>query len=469
MAGELTRPGEPRLTLVVLALAVFSYSALETMLAPALPLIQQAVGASTPAIAWVFTGVLLSGAVSTPVISRLADTRDKRGVLLGVLIVVCAGTLVAALATSVAVLIVGQLLQGAGLGLVPLGVGIVRDTQPPARMRSANGLIIGVAALSSAVGLLVAGPIVARMPYTWLFWFPFGLLAATLVFAWFVVPSCPPRGVGRVDWASAVLLALGLAGVLIAITQSTAWGWFSGRVLGLVAVSVLLMAAFVLVELRTGEPLVDLRQLSARAVLLVCAVSFVVGFGSFAMFLLVPVLVQAPVSAGYGLSDSATRAGLYLVPLGLVGMLSAPLAGRFERRIGARAVMVMGTGAIALANAMLFGAEYPWLIFVFTAVAGFGVGVSLTQAMNIVAVTVPAERTASVSGVTFVIRAVGGALGAQIGASILASGGAGVPTWGEFRAAFVVSTLVGMVALGLSWAIPMKITIAVPGNVALAR
>jgi predicted MFS family arabinose efflux permease len=164
MAGELTRPGEPRLTLVVLALAVFSYSALETMLAPALPLIQQAVGASTPAIAWVFTGVLLSGAVSTPVISRLADTRDKRGVLLGVLIVVCAGTLVAALATSVAVLIVGQLLQGAGLGLVPLGVGIVRDTQPPARMRSANGLIIGVAALSSAVGLLVAGPIVARMP-----------------------------------------------------------------------------------------------------------------------------------------------------------------------------------------------------------------------------------------------------------------------------------------------------------------
>ena len=180
MAGELTRPGEPRLTLAVLALAIFSYSALETMLAPALPLIQQAVGASTPAIAWVFTGVLLSGAVSIPVISRLADTRDKRGVLLGVLIVVCAGTLVAALATSVAVLIVGQLLQGTGLGLVPLGVGIVRDTQPPARVRSANGLIIGVAALGSAVGLLVAGPIVARIPYTWLFWFPSGCLSRRL-------------------------------------------------------------------------------------------------------------------------------------------------------------------------------------------------------------------------------------------------------------------------------------------------
>ena len=111
MTGGLARPGGPRLTLAVLALAVFSYSALETMLAPALPLIQQAVGASTPAIAWVLTSVLLSGAVSTPVISRLADTRDKRGVLLGVLIMVCAGTLIAALATSVAVLIVGQLLQ----------------------------------------------------------------------------------------------------------------------------------------------------------------------------------------------------------------------------------------------------------------------------------------------------------------------------------------------------------------------
>jgi predicted MFS family arabinose efflux permease len=454
-----TRPDGHRLTLTVLAVATFGYSVLESMLAPALPLIQQAVGASTPAIAWVLTSVLLSGAVSTPMISRLADTRDKRGVLLGVLIVVCAGTLVAALATSVAVLLVGQLLQGVGLGLVPLSIGIIRDTQPLARIRSANGVIIGVSALSAAVGLMITGLIVARMPYTWLFWFPFGVLAVTVVFAWLVVPSCPPYEAGRVDGVGAVLLALGLATMLIGVTQSSTWGWLSSGVLGLVAGSVLLMAAFVVVELRTRQPLVDLRQLSAPAVLLVCAIWFVGGFGSF-VFLLLPLVVDASVSAGPGPADSVTLSGLYLVPLGLVGALSAPLAGRLERGIGTRAVLVMGAGALVVANVVLFATEYPVLIFVSTAVAGFGIGIGLTAAMNIVAVTVAAERTAGVSGVAVVIRVVGGALGTQVGASILASGQTGAPAWADFRTALVVSTLVGMIAVGLSWAIPTKITTA---------
>jgi MFS family permease len=465
-----TRPGGHRFTLAALAAATFGYQALESMPAPALPLIRQAMGASTPAIAWVFTSVLLAGAVSTPVISRLADTRDKRGVLLGVLVVVCAGTLVAALATSVAVLTVGQLLQGVGLSLVPLGIGIIRDSQPIERVRAANGLIIGVGALSGAVGLMVAGLIVARMPYTWLFWFPFGVLAVTLAFAWFAVPSCPPRGAGRVDWAGALLLALGLAAMLIAITQGTAWGWSSGGVLGLFAVSVLLMTAFVLVELRTTEPLVDLRRLSSPTVVLVCAVWFMGGFGSF-VFLLIPLVVHAPVSAGHGVgaADSVTLSGLYLVPLGLAAALSAPLAGRFERRIGTRAVMVMGTGAVVVANVVLLGAEYPTLVFVSTAVAGFGIGVGLTQAINLVAVTVPAEHIAGVSGAVVVIRVVGGALGAQVGASILASGVTGAPTWADFRTALLVTTLVGMVAVGLSWAIPTKTIAAAQGNVAPVR
>lgn len=464
----LTRSGGYQLTLAVLAAATFGYQALESMPAPALPLIRQAVGASTPAIAWVFTSVLLAGAVSTPVISRLADTRDKRGVLLGVLIVVCAGALVAALATSVAVLTVGQLLQGVGLGLVPLGIGIIRDSQPLERMRSANGVIIGVGALSGAVGLIVSGLIVARMPYTWLFWFPFGVLAVTLVFAWFVVPSCPPRTAGRLDWAGSLLLALGLAAMLIAITQGTAWGWSSGGVLGLFAVSVLVITAFLLVELRTTEPLVDLRQLRSPTVVVVCAVWFVGGFGSF-VFLLIPLVIQVPVSAGHGVADSVTLSGLYLVPLGLAAALSAPLAGRLERRIGTRAVMVMGTGAVVVANLVLLGAAYPLLIFVSTAVAGFGIGVGLTQAMNIVAVTVPAEHTAGVSGAAVVVRVVGGALGAQVGASILASGVTQAPAWADFRTALLVSTLVGMVAVGLSWAIPTKTTAAARDNVAPVR
>ncbi|MBB5137450.1 MFS family permease [Thermocatellispora tengchongensis] len=108
----------------MLVRATFAYNGLETVLAPAVPLIQKAVGASTPAIAWVFTGVLLAGAVATPVVGRLADIRDKRRILLWVLAIVGVGTIVAALAKSVLVLAIGQLLQGAGLGLILVGLDV---------------------------------------------------------------------------------------------------------------------------------------------------------------------------------------------------------------------------------------------------------------------------------------------------------------------------------------------------------
>ncbi|GAA1005812.1 MFS transporter [Acrocarpospora pleiomorpha] len=468
MTAPTPLPDRSRAVLAVLVLAAFAYNGLETVLAPAVPLIQKAVGASTPAIAWVFTGVLLAGAVATPVVGRLADIRDKRRILLWVLAIVGVGTIVAALAKSVLVLAIGQLLQGAGLGLIPLSVGIIRDTQSPNRMKAGSGMLIGASALATAVGLLIAGSIVARMPYTWLFWFPLMLIGLAFVAAWFVVPSCPPRESGRLDWPGAVLLGLGLTGLLVAITESSSWGWTSGRFLGLVAASLVVLGVFAVVEVRTETPLVDLRMLGTRSVLLVCVVSFVVGFGSFTIFVLVPMLVQLPVSTGYGLGGSATLTGLSLVPLGLVGTLVAPLTGRLERAIGARAVMALGAALLTAANLALLGASQAWVLFLATALAGAGIGLALTQSMNIVLTTVPGERTASVSGMTFVIKAVGGALGAQVGAGMLAAGGAAVPAWSDFRTAFVVGAAVVVVAVLLSFALPARIETTAQDEMALA-
>ncbi|WP_406293208.1 MFS transporter [Embleya sp. NBC_00888] len=462
-------PSRSHGVLFVLVLAVFAYNGLETTLAPAVPLIQKAVGASTPAIAWVFTGVLLAGAVATPTIARLADIRDKRRVLLWVLAIVCVGTIVAALAKSVLVLTIGQLLQGTGLGLIPLSMGLLRDTQPPSLMKAGNGLIIGVAALSTAVGLLVAGPIVARMPYTWLFWFPLALLVVTFVAAWFVVPSCPPAESGRLDWRGAALLGLGLVVLLVAITKSSSWGWTSGRFLGLVATALVILALFAVVELRTEKPLVDLHLMASRSVVLLCVISFVVGFGSFTIFALVPMLVQMPVGTGYGLGGSATVAGLALVPMGVVGTLVAPLTGRLESRAGTRAVMVLGTALLALANVALLAASQAWVIFVSTALAGAGIGLTLTHVMNIVVASVPGERTASVSGMTFVIKAVGGAVGAQVGLGLLAAGGAEVPAWSNFRSAFLVGSAVVVVAALLSFAFPTRTGTTAQNDVAPAQ
>ena len=448
-------------TLCVVTAALFAYSTLETMLSPALPAIQHAVGASTPAIAWVFTGLLLAGAVSTPLVGRLADVRDKRTVLLGVLVVVALGTLLAAVATNVALLTAGQVLQGVGLSLVPLSVGIIRDTQPARRIAASNGLIVGTAASSTAVGLVVAGPILEVLPYTWLYWIPFVVIVAAFVVAWVVVPSCPPTRRGRLDSAGAVLLASGLALLLIGISRSSKAGWGSPLVLTLVVVGVAVLGVFAAVELRTSEPLVDLRLLGTRAVLLTCAVAFVVGFGTFAVFVLVPMMVESPTTTGYGLGGSALSSGLYLVPLGIIGTAVAPLTGRLERALGTRGVMLTGTVAMVAAALVLLAAPgRPWLILVSTALAGLTVGFGLTGAMNIVVATVPEDRTASVSGLAFVAKSIGGALGAQLGAVLLAQStapDAELPAWSGFRSAFLLAAAVSMAAVLLSIALPSRL------------
>ncbi|MEU1466446.1 MULTISPECIES: MFS transporter [unclassified Streptomyces] len=456
-------------TLGVVTAALFAYSTLETMLSPALPAIQKAVGASTPAIAWVFTGLLLAGAVSTPLVGRLADIRDKRTVLLCVLAVVALGTLLAALATNVALLTAGQVLQGVGLSLVPLSVGIIRDTQPARRIAAGNGLIVGTAASSTAVGLVIAGPILDVLPYTWLYWIPFAVIVAAFVVAWVVVPSCPPTRRGRIDSAGAVLLASGLAMLLIGISRSSKVGWGSPLVLSLVVAGVAVLGVFAAVELRTSEPLVDLHLLGTRAVLLTCAVAFVVGFGTFAVFVLVPMLVELPTTTGYGLGGSALSTGLYLVPLGIVGTAVAPLTGRFERAVGTRGVMLTGTAAMVAAALVLLAAPgRPWLILLSTALAGLTVGFGLTGAMNIVVATVPEERTASVSGLAFVVKSVGGALGAQLGAVLLAQStapGAELPAWSGFRSAFLLAAAVSMAAVLLSIALPSRLPRVTPSAV----
>lgn len=454
--------GAATATLCVVTAALFVYSTLETMLSPALLVIQREVGSSTNAIAWVFTGLLLSGAVSTPLVGRMADVWDKRRVLLWVLAIVSFGTLLSAIATNIVVLTAGQVLQGIGLSLVPLSVGIIRDTQPAQRVAAGNGLIIGTAASSTAVGLLIVGPILNVLPYGYLFWIPFVVLVASFVVAWVVVPSCPPSKAGRIDWPGAALLAVGLALVLVGISRSSVSGWTSPLVLSLILVGLVVLAVFVAVELRVSDPMVDLRLLSQRAVMLTCIVSFAVGFGITAGFVLVPEIVQSPTSTGYGLAGSVLDTGLFLLPLGIVGTGVAPLTGWLERLITARGVMIVSSCTmVGYALVLLAAPGHAWVLLIATALLGLTVGLGLTCVMNLVVATVPEDRTASVSGLSFVVKNIAGTLGGQIGAVLLSRStiaGTGLPAWSGFRWTFLLAAAISVVAILFSVALPRRLS-----------
>jgi MFS family permease len=294
------------LTLAVLAVAGLSFALLQTMVAPALPAIQHEYGASTPAVTWVLTIYLLTASIFTPVLGRLGDMFGKERLLVIVLLVLGAGTLIAALSTSLPMLIAGRAVQGAGGAIFPLSFGIIRDEFPREKVGSGIGLISATFGVGGGAGLVLSGVIVDHLHYTWIFWLSLVVIAAAVVCTHFFVPESPVKTPAKIDWGGAALMSLGLSAVLIAVSQGNSWGWGSARVLGLVAGGAVVLAVWARFELRVPQPLVDMRMMRLRGVWTTNVTALMVGFGMFGSFLLVPQFVEMPPAAGFGFCASVT-------------------------------------------------------------------------------------------------------------------------------------------------------------------
>jgi MFS family permease len=256
----------PNLILAVLALSGTSFSLLQSLVAPAIPELQQSLGASASGIAWVLTAFLLASSVATPIVSRFGDMFGKRGVLLGVLGLLWAGTLVCALANTLWVLIIGRVIQGAGGAVIPLAIGIIRDELPTKRIAPGIGLMSSILGIGGGLGIVLAGPLIDNLGVHWLFWMPLLTLGAALIATWAMVPESPVRSPGRVNWHAALLLSLGLGGLLLAVSEGQNWGWTSMRFWGLIATSAAVLTFWVRTELRSPEPLVDMSVMRLRGV-----------------------------------------------------------------------------------------------------------------------------------------------------------------------------------------------------------
>ncbi|WP_162795440.1 MFS transporter [Nonomuraea lactucae] len=438
---------------------LFGYSALETAISPALPAMMTFFGTSPDGIAWAFTALLLVGAVATPLVGRMSDLADKRWVMVGVLTVTTLGVVIAATAQSVVLFTIGQGLQGVGLALVPLSVALVSDLFTPQSAKAGNGLIIAVGTVSTALGLLIAGPVLTLTPFQGLYWIALVFLVPALIAALFI-----PRTAGRessartIDAFGGFLLAIGLGGVMLAISGGKLWGLGSVPQLITAVVALGALAWFVGHERRVAEPLVDVGLMRTAPIAAACMVSFGIGFSTFAAFVILPILVELPVDAG-GLGGTATTTGLYLLPLGVAGVVAAPLVGALERAVGSRVSMLIGTGAI-LAGALVLtvGHRNSWANVTSMVLVGIGIAVALTQMLNIAVTAAPADRRASVSGLAFVVKGVGGALGSLVGATVI---GATEYSPTGFVVAFAIGAGVALLTMAAAVLLPARVHEAV--------
>jgi EmrB/QacA subfamily drug resistance transporter len=444
-------------TLAVLALAGVSFALLQSLVAPALPEIQHSLHTSESMVSWVLTGYLLSASVSTPIVGRLGDMFGKDRVLVVVLVMFAVGTLVAAVASSIGVLIIARVVQGIGGGIFPLAFGIIRDEFPRDRVSGGIGLMSALLGIGGGLGVVLAGVIVDRLSYHWLFWIPLVAIVGATVLAHFYVPESPVKTPGKINWLGAALMSAGLGGVLLAISEGNTWGWTSGRTLGLLALGGVLVLLWIPAELRADEPLVDMRMMRLKGVWTTNLVAVLLGVGMYSSFILVPQLVQLPESTGFGFAATVTGAGLFLLPATLMMLLVGSLAGRLEVRFGSKPPLIAGAVSAA-ASFLLLAAAHGQRIDIYASMTllGIGIGLAFAALANLIVDNVRQDQTGVATGMNTVMRTVGGAVGGQIAAALLSNNlaGDGLPAERGFTLAFIVGAGALVVGIGAAILIP---------------
>ncbi len=426
----------------MLALGGLAYAMLSSLVVPALPTMQRELHTTETGITWLLTGYLLAASVGTSIIGRLGDMYGKERLLLWTLVVLAFGTVLGAVSSSLIPIIVARFIQGVAGGIFPLAFGIVRDEFPHEKVAGGIGLLSAILGVGGGVGIVLSGVIIEHLSYHWLFWIPLVAILVAAFATWRLVPESPIRVPGRVNWLAAALMTVGLSALLLAISETTTWGWGSPKTVGLIAIGIAFTLAWIIVELRSREPLIDMAMMRVRGVWTTNASAFLLGAGLYASFIVFPQFAQLPTSTGFGFGASVVVSGLYLLPA-TIGMTILGLkAGAISARFGSRAALLMGTVFATASFALLtFVHSHPYQLLIAAALLGVGIGLAFAALGNLIVQAVPSHQTGVASGMNTVMRTLGGALGGQLSATFIANNTAnGLPTVTGFTETFLMAT-----------------------------
>jgi len=458
--AELSRPVNQRAVVFALAFTGLVAAFMMTLLTPLVPELPTILNVSADDSQWAVTVTLLAAAVATPITGRLGDLYGKRRMVLILLALVVAGSIVAGLSSSLVPLIAGRALQGVGIGVIPLGVSILRDVLHRDRLGGAVALVSATLGVGGAVGLPVAAVISQYLDWHYLFVLSGLLAAAGFVLVWRLIPVSTLRSEGTFDFLGAVGLGIGLTAVLLGISKGNSWGWTSPVTLGLLAGAVVVLLAWGVYELRTPSPLIDLRVAARRTVLLTNLASVTVGFAFFASTVVLPQLLEAPTGTGVGLGQTMLVASLCLMPSGLIMWAMSPVAARLIRARGARTSLLLGIAIIAVGYVLaLFLMSEVWHTIVIATAVGFGVGFAYSSMPTLIMGAVPATETAASNGLNSVMRTLGSTVASAVLGVVLSTGlvtenGVTTSSSSAFQTAFVISAVAAVVGVVFTFFIP---------------
>jgi MFS family permease len=428
-------------------------SIISSLGAPLIPTIARDLHSSLGATQWSLTATLLVGAVSSPIVGRLGDGRHRRTVLLGSLAIVTLGGVVAALATTLPLLVAGRAMQGLGLAMMPLTMASARDHLSPERAGATIATLSVIGAVGVGLGYPITGFVAEHFDTSAAFWFGAAASGLALVLAALFVPapSAPPHR-GSLDIRGAVLIGAGLVALLVALEKGAGWGWGASSTLGLILASIVLLAVWTWNELHVADPLVELRLVRRRSVLAANVTGLSLGVSMYLGISLITQVVQLPT----GMDKSVFIAGLCLVPLSLLSAGSSRLLPSVRRVAGQRAVIPLGTVAITIG--MLFFAltgDALWQAFVTMAFVGLGIGFTFAAMPGLIVGSVPKDETSSAMSFYQVTRYVGFSIGSGLAITLLnAFDHGGELTPSAYSSTFLIGAGLCAATAVIAWIMP---------------
>lgn len=446
--------------LSVVALTGLVVAITTSLLVPVLPKLTLELRSTASATQWLLTSTLLMGAVAVPVIGRLADLYGRKRMLLFAAGSLTVGSLVCALSNTLPWLIAGRIVTGLSTAAIPLGISLIGAILPTKRAGTGIALVSATLGIGGAIGLPLAAWVGQNADYHALFWIC--VVGGVLAFVGILVAVSEPtteRG-GRMDYLGSVLLGAALVCLLLPLAQATTWGWGDVRTVGLLALSVVLLVTFVLVERRTASPLVDMVVNARPALLLTNVASVCVGFALFASLIGTVAYVQAPTATGYGFGASIVVSGLCLLPSGVAMLLLSPVSARITQRFGPKFALALGAVVVAVGFlARIVFTAHLWEIVLWTTIAGAGTGIAYAAMPGLVLRATPRHELAAANGLNTLARSVGSSLASAVGGTLLAAqtitlAGHALPSLTGYRILFTICAAAALLGAVIALLIP---------------
>jgi EmrB/QacA subfamily drug resistance transporter len=415
------RPTRVVWTFIISSIALFMAALDNLVVTTALPVIRASFNASLGELEWIVNAYTLTFAVLLITGAALGDRFGRKRLFVIGLTIFTAGSAVAALSSTVSVLIVARAIQGLGGAiLTPLSLTILSAAVPRERRAVALGAWGGIAGLAIAIGPLVGGAIAEGLAWQWIFWInvPIGLIAIPLAMTRLSETRGPAN---RLDLPGLGLVSGGLLSLVWGLVRGNELGWTNPQIVGSLGVGLVVLAIFVAWESRSAEPMLPLRLFRSRTFSAANAVSLLMYFGMFGSIFLLAQFFQ--VVQHY----SPLQAGLRTLPWTIMPIFIAPLAGLLSSRTGTRPLLILGMGLQAAALAWISlvispTVDYIRIVPAFV-MAGIGMGLFFAPIANVVLSAVRPEEEGKASGANNAIRELGGVFGVAVLASVFSANG----------------------------------------------